>query len=216
MTLFADTNILVDSFKLDIYKDFLALEDDIYMESSMLEDEVLNPPTYADELRTCGLKTTDMTDEEFVLAVETRELHHKLSFYDCVAYAVAKTRGWSLVTGDNRLRKLAEKNGVEVHGIIWVIQKCGFDDDRMKSIFDTIHSDSTILVPEDLLQAAFPVFDDKKNRMASAVFGRGLFIRISQAVGPEARHSHRNSKRCTPSHHVPERILPYMLCLQYF
>lgn len=70
MTLFADTNILVDSFKLDIYKDFLALEDDIYMESSMLEDEVLNPPTYADELRTCGLKTTDMTDEEFVLAVE--------------------------------------------------------------------------------------------------------------------------------------------------
>lgn len=161
MTLFADTNILVDSFKLDIYKDFLALEDDIYMESSMLEDEVLNPPTYADELRTCGLKTTDMTDEEFVLAVETRELYHKLSFYDCVAYAVAKTRGWSLVTGDNRLRKLAEKNGVEVHGIIWVIQKCGFDDDRMKSIFDTIHSDSTILVPEDLLQAAFPVFDDK-------------------------------------------------------
>ena len=131
------------------------------MESSMLEDEILNPPTYADELRTCGLKTTDMTDEEFVLAVETRELHHKLSFYDCVAYAVAKTRGWSLVTGDNRLRKLAEKNGVEVHGIIWVIQKCGFDDDRRKSIFDTIHSDSTILVPEDLLQAAFPVFDDK-------------------------------------------------------
>ena len=65
------------------------------------------------------------------------------------------------MTGDNRLRKLAEKNGVEDHGIIWVIQKCGFDDDRMKSIFDTIHSDSTILVPEDLLQAAFPVFDDK-------------------------------------------------------
>ena len=88
MTLFADTNILVDSFKLDIYKDFLALEDDIYMESSMLEDEVLNPPTYADELRTCGLKTTDMTDEEFVLAVETRELHHKLSFYDCVALSL--------------------------------------------------------------------------------------------------------------------------------
>lgn len=151
----------VTVFNGSFHKDFLALEDDIYMESSMLEDEVLNPPTYADELRTCGLKTTDMTDEEFVLAVETRELHHKLSFYDCVAYAVAKTRGWSLVTGDNRLRKLAEKNGVEVHGIIWVIQKCGFDDDRMKSIFDTIHSDSTILVPEDLLQAAFPVFDDK-------------------------------------------------------
>ena len=31
MTLFADTNILVDSFKLGIYKDFLALEDDIYV-----------------------------------------------------------------------------------------------------------------------------------------------------------------------------------------
>lgn len=107
MTLFADTNILIDSLKLDIYKDFLAIDDDIYMESSMLEDEVIAPPTYADELRSLGLKTTDMTDEEFVLAVETRELHHKLSFYDCVAYAVAKTRGWSLVTGDNRLRKLA-------------------------------------------------------------------------------------------------------------
>lgn len=161
MTLFADTNILIDSLKLDIYKDFLAIDDDIYMESSMLEDEVIAPPTYADELRSLGLKTTDMTDEEFVLAVETRELHHKLSFYDCVAYAVAKTRGWSLVTGDNRLRKLAQKNGVKVHGIIWVILKCDFDDNRMRSILDTIHNDSTIRIPENLLQAAFPDFPDK-------------------------------------------------------
>lgn len=160
MTLFADTNILIDSLKLDIYRDFLAIDDDVYMESSMLEDEVLAPPTYADELRSLGLKTTDMTDEEFVLAVETRELHHKLSFYDCVAYAVAKTRGWTLVTGDNRLRKLAQKNGIKVHGIVWVIQKCDLNDARMKNILDTIRSDNTIRIPESLLQAAFSDYGD--------------------------------------------------------
>lgn len=41
-------------------------------------------------------------------------------------------------------------------------------------------------------------------------------IRSFQAVGPEARRSHRNWKRYTPLRHVPERILPYTLCLRWF
>ena len=41
-------------------------------------------------------------------------------------------------------------------------------------------------------------------------------IRSFQVVGPEAGRSHRNWKRYTPLRHVPERILPYTLCLRWF
>lgn len=52
-----------------------------------------------------------------------------------------------------------------------------------------------------------------KRQETSLIFcAKTLPVRSSQAAEPEARHSHRNSKRCTPSHHVPERISPYMPC----
>ena len=56
-----------------------------------------------------------------------------------------------------------------------------------------------------------------KRQEISLIFcAKTLPVRSSQAAEPEARRSHRNWKRYTPLRHVPERILPYMLCLQYF
>lgn len=56
-----------------------------------------------------------------------------------------------------------------------------------------------------------------KRQETSLIFcAKTLPVRSSQAAEPEARRSRRNWKRYTPLRHVPERILPYMLCLQYF
>lgn len=162
MILFADTNILIDAQKVDVYKNFLQAEDEVFMESSMLVDEVKSPSGYANELISCGLKIFDMTDDEFVLATEMHENDKKLSFYDCVAYAVSKSRNWILVTGDNRLRKTAERDGITVHGFIWVLQQCDIEDDeRMMSILKAIIDDSAVRLPKNKLLDAFPHLKDR-------------------------------------------------------
>ena len=43
-----------------------------------------------------------------------------LSFADCSVFFLSKKRGAMLLTGDGRLRKEAENNGLEVHGTLWV------------------------------------------------------------------------------------------------
>lgn len=55
------------------------------------------------------------------------------------------------------------------------------------------------------------LFPNARKSPSCFVQGR-FFIRSSQAVGPEARRSHRNWRRCTPLCRVPERISPYMPC----
>lgn len=48
-----------------------------------------------------------------------------LSLYDCTAFVCAEERpGCVLLTGDKRLRNLAEAGGVEVHGSLWAVDEC--------------------------------------------------------------------------------------------
>lgn len=54
--------------------------------------------------------------------------------------AVSKIRNWILVTGDERLRKFATKNGVQVHGFIWALQQCNLSEEKIKQILNQIAS----------------------------------------------------------------------------
>ena len=47
--------------------------------------------------------------------------HARLKLNDCFALALAEELGDSLLlTGDGPLRRVAEDNGIEVHGVLWV------------------------------------------------------------------------------------------------
>lgn len=93
-----------------------------------------------EELVNCGLKTFDMTDDEFNIATTIYNNNIHLSYYDCIAYTVSKIRNWILVTGDERLRKFATKNGVQVHGFIWALQQCNLSEEKIKQILNQIAS----------------------------------------------------------------------------
>jgi len=49
--------------------------------------------------------------------------HSNSSLADVSCYLVAKTQGHPLLTGDGRLRKQAAKDGVEVHGALWLLDQ---------------------------------------------------------------------------------------------
>lgn len=124
MILFADTNVLLDLYKTDLLKMFLSLDHVSCIEETMFEDELLEPKEIKRVLLENGLQTIEMDDEEFSLARRVYEEKPKLSFYDCVAYAVAKCRGWDILTGDKRLRAYAQQHDVVVHGLLWAMEEC--------------------------------------------------------------------------------------------
>jgi predicted nucleic acid-binding protein len=59
-------------------------------------------------------------------AIELREIQslnnkYTVSIPDCSVLYLTEKRNARLITGDKRLRKVAEHNGIQCHGVLWVI-----------------------------------------------------------------------------------------------
>jgi hypothetical protein len=70
-----------------------------------------------------GLLVQELTGDEVIAAQTVRGNHPKLSLPDAFAYALASARGWTLLTGDGELRALAEVEGVEFYGVLWILDQ---------------------------------------------------------------------------------------------
>lgn len=71
-----------------------------------------------------ALKVKQYSAEELLSLDEERaELPPTLSIEDCSALLLAQTMNAALVTGDGDLRKAALAAGVEVHGILWILDE---------------------------------------------------------------------------------------------
>lgn len=71
-----------------------------------------------------ALKVKQYSAEELIALDETRaELPATLSLEDCSALLLAQMMEAALVTGDGDLRKVALAAGVEVHGILWILDE---------------------------------------------------------------------------------------------
>ena len=93
------------------------------MNQDAIEQELLFPHGLANDLIQLGLKSVELTIEEFQLAERYISLHHRLSVFDCTALAIAKERNITLLTGDGTLRRVAEKEKVKVFGTIGVLDQ---------------------------------------------------------------------------------------------
>lgn len=119
----SDTNVWVDfaqihrlalPFRLDL----------IYcMSTDTVEDELLEPPNIREQLLSLGLVSIEINEAEFGIAVQLGKVYKKLSFYDLLALAIAKHRGFILLSGDGALRRAASKEGVEVRGTLWILDQ---------------------------------------------------------------------------------------------
>jgi hypothetical protein len=79
-----------------------------------------------------GLVVQELTGDEVTAAQTVRGDHPKLSLPDAFAYALASVRGWILLTGDGELRMIAEAEGVEFYGVLWVLDQL-FDGQVMEA-----------------------------------------------------------------------------------
>jgi predicted nucleic acid-binding protein len=93
------------------------------MYKETIENELIKPANLDDILLESGLKSIDVSIEEYMLAEQYNARYRKPSIHDCMALAVAKERNITLLTGDGALRKAAEAEGVSVIGTIGILDQ---------------------------------------------------------------------------------------------
>lgn len=121
----SDTGIWLDFCVIDSIDIPFRLPETFVMYEEAIRNEILNPPNLAERLLALGLEPVGIVMEELVLAQSMAERHRRLSRYDVVALAIAEHRGIPLVTGDARLRRVAERRGVLCMGTLGILDRLG-------------------------------------------------------------------------------------------
>ena len=119
----SDTNVWLDFATINRLEIPFKLPYTYIMNEDAIADELLSPKELREKLVRLGLQAVELSEEEFYLAEEYTAKYAKPSLYDCVALAIAKVRGITLMTGDGPLRKAAAQEGVEVIGTIGVLDQ---------------------------------------------------------------------------------------------
>ena len=119
----SDTNIWIDFVTINCLELPFKLPYIYLMDQDAIEDEIRKPPGLSEKLIQLGLQKTQLSEEEFFLAEELVERYVKPSRYDCIALAIAKARGITLLTGDGPLRRAAALEGVNVIGTIGILDQ---------------------------------------------------------------------------------------------
>lgn len=119
--LVSDTSVLIDLEQGSLLEASFRLPVRFTVPDLLYERELKN--WRGPELMRLGLAVEELDGDAVTCALAYRQRVRALSLPDCFALALARTRSWILLSGDRALRLLAEHEGVECHGVLWVIDE---------------------------------------------------------------------------------------------
>jgi predicted nucleic acid-binding protein len=120
-----DANLFIDLFEIDLINSFFLLNLEFHTTSLILAELDPNQLTYIQKFVEIGkLKIREISITEIETFKDLPVQTQKLSINDLSLYFYAlELKECMILTGDNRLRKEAEKIGFEVHGVLWVFEE---------------------------------------------------------------------------------------------
>ena len=130
-----DTNIITDLNNANVLEDFINI-DNVYISDMVKNDEV--------NFKTCNIKLINKFKTISATAMQLNEVNNlsyiekKLSTYDLLNFVIARDNDFILATGDNRLKKYSEKNGVKVLRTLKIIRL--MKDNNIISCKKAIHA----------------------------------------------------------------------------
>jgi rRNA-processing protein FCF1 len=116
----SDTNIWIDFGRAGLLDALFALHF-TFVSTDFVVNELSHPDP--DGLVARGLVVQGLSEAEVNSLLGLMAEHNNSSLADVSCYLVAKTHGHPLLTGDGRLRKQAIKDGVQVHGALWLLDE---------------------------------------------------------------------------------------------
>ncbi len=159
----SDSSCLIDLRKASLMEAFLELPFEVLIPNTLFEDELLKfTAAQKRTLLRAGLKVVDIPGPGVMRAREVILENPHLSIHDGFAFVLAENhKGCVLLTGDGRLRALAAKNSIDVHGVLWVIDqihKNGGSAATCHKALVTLSKDPAVRLPPRELAAAIKRF----------------------------------------------------------
>lgn len=155
-----DTNIFIDLLEMDILGSFFALPWEVYttdfvMLELLREGQRENIEKYNKDIL---LKIATFDEEEMSNVLDfwqKNKSQTNVSLTDCSVWYFAKKNQYLLLTGDRKLKSASSHTGVEVHGIIYVIDQLVAESilDRQTAIIKLRHLEqSNPRLPKDEIE----------------------------------------------------------------
>lgn len=148
--LVSDTSVLVDLERGSLLTTAfgcglnLVVPDLLYMD----ELEAFNGPY----LRSLGLGVLSLGPDELQLVQEVRNQRPMLSLSDSFALVLAIRDQHALLTGDRHLRREGSARGVQVYGLLWLMDQmetCGVDSSLLYQGLSSICNDVRCRLPKE-------------------------------------------------------------------
>lgn len=120
-----DANLFIDLFEINLIESFFLLNLEFHTTSLIIAELDPDQQTNIQKFVETGkLKIREISISEIETFKDLPVQTKKLSINDLSLYFYAlELKECMILTGDNKLRKEAEKIGYEVHGILWVFEE---------------------------------------------------------------------------------------------
>lgn len=124
----SDTNIFIDLISVDLLDEFFHLPFEIHTTDFIVHELKDNMQqsiiqTYITDNRLYVKKYNGKELEKLVKKKNEASKDCNATIQDCSVWLYADENGYALLTGDAKLRRVAEKSGVDVHGILYIFDK---------------------------------------------------------------------------------------------
>lgn len=117
----SDTSVLIDLERGGLLEAAFRLPFAFAVPDLLYEREL--KAQYGSRLIELGLRIGELDGEGVTQALEYQRRTPALSLPDCFALALAVRGNWTLLTGDAKLRRLAEASRVDCHGLLWLLDE---------------------------------------------------------------------------------------------
>ena len=149
-----DASCLIDLRKGGLISVLCSLPYQIIIPLPIRESELLD---FTDRdwqiLDDAGMTTHDLTPSQVQDAFAVKRRRPTLSANDCFCLVTARTHDGILLTGDSLLRRVANQDGVRVHGVLWVIDQLkavdACDNALLIHALNVWREDDTVFLPND-------------------------------------------------------------------
>lgn len=153
----SDSSCLIDLRKASLLDTFLKLPYEFLIPNTLFEDELLKfTAAQKRALRRGGLRIVDLLGTQVLGAQSVVRQQPSLTIHDGLAFVLAQSHaGAILLTGDKVLRTFAEAEGIEVRGVLWLIDEIhrhGVDTpENLAVVLQALAADPTVRLPRQEL-----------------------------------------------------------------
>lgn len=154
----SDTSCLIDLRKAVLLEAFTRLPYEILIPDVLFESELVRfSQADRDILTQNGVQIAELLDPGVERVIQVQAKNNALSVNDCFAYVLAEQHaGCILLTGDKALRTLAHAEGIETHGVLWILDemlRCSLvPNNILIEVLCSFDQDDTVRLPTKEIQ----------------------------------------------------------------